>query len=115
MKTLVRRCAALDVHKDSIAATARTPRRRGGREQHQANRLHKMLQDAGIKLDSVARDVLGVSGRAMLQALCEGTTDPELLAELARGRLRLKIPALREALAGRFRADHALVVGHILA
>src|SRR5205085_9003197 len=68
-----------------------------------------------IKLDSVASDILGVSGRAMLQALCEGTSDPELLAELARGQLRRKIPALREAVAGRFRADHALVVGHILA
>jgi transposase len=225
VKTIVRRCAALDVHKDSISATARTPRRGGGREQHQAefgtttaallavrdwlaahkvtqvameatgvywrpvwavledefalllvnarhvkqvpgrktdlsdsawlcqlleagllrpsfvpprqiralrnltryrkaqiaerqreaNRLHKMLQDAGIKLDSVATDVLGVSGRAMLGALCEGTRDPDVLADLARGQLRRKIPALREALAGRFRADHALVVGHILA
>jgi transposase len=64
--------------------------------QREANRLHKMLQDAGIKLDSVATDILGASGRAMLRALCEGTTDPELLAELARGQLRRKIPALRE-------------------
>ncbi len=225
MKTIVPRCAALDVHKDSVVATVRTPRRGGGRKQEQqtfgattaallglrdwlaahkvtqvameatgiywrpvwavledefelllvnarhvkqvpgrktdlsdsawlchlleagllrasfvppqqirelrnltryrktqiaerqreANRLHKMLQDAGIKLDSVASDILGVSGRAMIRALCEGTRDPELLAELARGQLRRKIPALREALAGRFRADHALVVGHILA
>src|SRR6266536_3113333 len=53
--------------------------------QREANRLHKMLQDAGIKLDSVATDVLGVSGRAMIRALCEGTREPELLAELARG------------------------------
>ena len=47
-------------------------------------------------------DILGKSGRAMLDALCEGTTDPDILAELAKGRLRAKIPALREALEGRF-------------
>jgi len=52
--------------------------------------LEKVLQDAGIKLSSVATRVLGVSGRAMLDALVEGTTDPEVLAELVRGRLRAK-------------------------
>jgi len=52
----------------------------------EAQRLDKVLQDAGIKLSSVASDVLGVSGRAMLEALVRGTHDPELLAELARGR-----------------------------
>jgi transposase len=72
------------------------------------------LQDAGIKLSSVASRVLGVSGRAMLDALVEGSTDPEVLAELARGRLRAKIPALREALEGRFSANHAMIVGRIL-
>jgi transposase len=64
----------------------------------QVNRLHKVLQEAGIKLASVASDVLGVSGRAMLQALVAGTTDPTALADLARGRLRAKRPALQEAL-----------------
>src|SRR6266511_6128392 len=54
----------------------------------EANRLHKALEDTGIKLDCVATDILGVSGRAMLDALVSGTTDPEVLAELARGRLR---------------------------
>jgi transposase len=78
-------------------------------------RLEKVLQDAGIKLSSVATRVLGVSGRAMLDALVEGTTDPEVLAELARGRLRAKLPALREALEGRFSVHHALMVGRILA
>jgi transposase len=63
----------------------------------EANRLHKLLQDAGIKLASVANDVLGVSGRAMLEALVAGTTDPAVLADLARGRLRAKLPALRQA------------------
>ena len=71
--------------------------------QRAVNRLHKLRQDAGIKLASVATDILGQSGRAMLEALAQGTTDPGRLAELARGRLRAKLPALREALAGRFR------------
>jgi transposase len=83
--------------------------------QREANRLHKILEDTGIKLDCVASDILGVSGRAMLDALVSGTTDPEVLAELARGQLRKKIPALREALVGRFRDEHALIVGQILA
>ena len=55
-----------------------------------ANRLHKLLQDADIKLASVATDILGVSGRAMLEALARGTTDPVVLADLARGQLRKK-------------------------
>jgi transposase len=81
----------------------------------EAQRLDKILQDAGIKLSSVASDVLGVSGRAMLRALIAGTRDPETLAELARGTLRRKIPALRQALHGRFGPHHALLVGTILA
>jgi transposase len=83
--------------------------------QREANRLHKALEDTGIKLDCVATDILGVSGRAMLDALCQGTTDPELLAELARGKLRKKLPALKEALEGRFDSLHALLIGSILA
>ncbi|HLF47833.1 MAG TPA: IS110 family transposase, partial [Methylomirabilota bacterium] len=83
-----------------------------GRE---AQRLDKVLQDAGVKLSSVATDILGKSGRDMLEALVSGTRDPEVLAELARGRLRSKLPALREALTGRFSAHHALLVGEILA
>jgi len=83
--------------------------------QREANRLHKALEDTGIKLDCVATDILGVSGRAMLDALVRGTTDPEVLADLARGRLRKKLPALREALEGRFDSLHALLIGSILA
>jgi transposase len=79
-----------------------------------ANRLHKALEDAGVKLATVASDILGVSGRAMLEALAQGTTDPTVLADLARGRLRGKLPALRAALAGRFRTHHAFLVGHLL-
>ncbi|MCZ7661562.1 MAG: transposase [Thermoleophilia bacterium] len=73
-----------------------------------------MLEDTGIKLSCVASDILGVSGRAMLDGLVAGTTDPEVLSELARGRLRQKLPALREALEGRFEPHHALVIGAIL-
>jgi transposase len=80
-----------------------------------ANRLHKVLEDAGIKLASVANDVLGVSGRAMLEALVAGTTDPAVLADLARGKLRAKLPALRNALTGRFRSHHAFLVSQLLA
>lgn len=81
----------------------------------EAQRLDKILQDAGIKLSSVASDVLGRSGRAMLEALVAGSRDPETLAELARGALRRKIPMLRAALTGRFSAHHALLVGEVLA
>jgi transposase len=81
----------------------------------EAQRLDKVLQDAGIKLSSVASQILGASGRAMLGALVEGTTDPHALAELAKGTLRKKIPQLREALTGRFGPHHALLVGEILA
>jgi transposase len=83
--------------------------------QREANRLHKALEDTGIKLDCVASDILGASGRAMLDALVAGTTDPQILADLAKGKLRAKIPALQEALQGRFEAHHALVIGAILA
>jgi hypothetical protein len=63
--------------------------------------LHKAIEDTGIKLGCVATDIMGKSGRAMLDALVGGTKDPEVLADLARGQLRKKLPALREALDGR--------------
>jgi transposase len=75
----------------------------------EAQRLDKVLQDAGIKLSSV----LGLSGRAMLDAA--GTRDPEVLADLAKGTLRKKIPMLRDAFEGRFGAHHGLLIGQILA
>jgi transposase len=81
----------------------------------EAQRLHKALEDTGIKLDCVATDILGKSGRAMLAALVAGTTDPDVLADLARGKLRKKIPALRDALQGRFEPLHAILVSSILA
>jgi transposase len=81
----------------------------------EVNRLYRLLEDAGLKLASVLTDVMGVSGRAMVEALLQGQSDPVALADLARGRLRRKLPALREALQGRFRAHHAFLVTQILA
>jgi transposase len=78
-------------------------------------RLLKVLESAGIKLDSVASDVFGVSGRRMLQALIDGERDPDRLAELARGVLRNKITDLRLALVGRFSDHHAALVQFLLA
>ena len=79
------------------------------------NRLHKVLEDAGVKLATVASNIVGASGRAMLTALAAGTTDPAVLAELARGRLRQKMPALRAALQGQFGGHHRLLVVQALA
>lgn len=86
------------------ARTALTRER--GRE---IQRLEKLLEDAEIKLSSVASEITGVSGRAMLEALIAGQRDPEALADLARRRLRSKIPALTEALTGRFTEHHAFL------
>jgi transposase len=77
----------------------------------ESQRIQKTLEDAGIKLDSVASHVMGVSGRAMLRALIAGERDPKTLAELAKGKLRKKIPELRRALQGRFGEHHALLIG----
>ncbi|MBT2448000.1 IS110 family transposase, partial [Streptomyces sp. ISL-43] len=72
-------------------------------------RLEKLLEDTGIKLSSVASDIMGVSGRAMLEALIAGEHVPQVLAELAKRKLRNKIPELTEALTGRFREHHAFL------
>jgi transposase len=77
----------------------------------ECQRVQKVLEDAGIKLDSVASDVLGMSGRAMLRALIAGERDPAVLAEMAKGRLRAKLPRLRQALYGRFRDHHGILIG----
>jgi transposase len=81
----------------------------------EVNRLCKVLEDAGLKLTSVLSDVMGASGQAMVRALVAGTTDPQVLAELARGQLRKKLPALRRALVGRFQWHHAFLLEQILA
>jgi len=72
--------------------------------------LEKVLEDTGIKLSSVASDITGVSGRAMLEALIEGERDPATLADLAKRRLRVKIPELTEALTGRFSEHHSFLI-----
>ncbi len=81
----------------------------------EVNRLHKLLETANIKLASVATNVMGISGKDMMHALLGGEADPEILAELARGRLRKKIPALKKALEGRFRQHHRFMLENILA
>jgi transposase len=81
------------------------------------NRLHKVLEDANIKLAGVATDIVGVSARAMLEALLSGQSDPTALADLAKGRLREKSDALLAALSGRVRSIHCFMIaqhlGHI--
>lgn len=72
-------------------------------------RLEKLLEDAGIKLSSVATDIVGVSGRAMIEALIAGDRDVGRMAELAQRRMRVKIPQLTEALVGRFTDHHAFL------
>jgi transposase len=72
-------------------------------------RLEKILEDAGIKLSSVASHTLSVSSRAMIEALIAGERDPEVLADLALARMRAKIPELQQALTGRFTDHHAFV------
>ena len=79
-------------------------------------RLEKVLQDAGIKLSSVASTTYSKSARAMLEALLAGVTDPEQLAELSKGKMRAKIPQLREALHSRFQVEHhGIMVAQLLA
>ena len=79
-------------------------------------RLEKVLQDAGIKLSSVASTTYSKSARAMLEALLSGVTDPEQLAELSKGKMRAKIPQLREALQSRFQIEHhGIMVAQLLA
>ncbi len=106
---LVRGCfvppAPIRELRDLTRARTMLTRERG----REIQRLEKVLEDAGIKLSSVASDISGVSGRLMLQALVEGQRDPSVLAELAKRRLRAKIPALIEALTGRFSEHHAFL------
>jgi len=79
-----------------------------------ANRIHKTLEDGNVKLGLVASDILGASGRDMLRALIVGTQTPDQMAELARGRLRGKRPALQLALQGHVTAHHRFVLAELL-
>jgi transposase len=83
-----------------------------GREQL---RLQKLLEDAQVKLDSVVADINGLTARLILDALCAGERDRDVLAGLAKGRLRSKADLLREAVPGRFNDHHALLVRELLA
>jgi transposase len=78
------------------------------------NRIHKVLETANLKLGAVASTVVGVSGRRMLRAVEQGEADPAVLAELAKGRLRETLPALRLALAGRVQPHHRRLLGELL-
>lgn len=75
-----------------------------------ANRIHKVLEDTNIKLGAVATDVLGVSGRNMIGALIAGETDTVKMADMARGRLRDKIPLLEQALVGKVTEHHQFLL-----
>ena len=77
--------------------------------------MEKLLEDAWIKLSVVVSDIFGVSGRAMLAALIAGERDPEVLAQLARKRMRTKIAQLEEAFNGQFNEHHAFLLGLMLA
>jgi transposase len=81
----------------------------------EVNRFQKTLEGANIKLAAVATDVLGKSGRGMIQAVIDGTTDASVLACLARGLLRKKLPHWQEALFGRVQPHHRILLHHILA
>jgi transposase len=78
------------------------------------NRVQKLLEDANIKLAAVAADIIGVSGRAMLAALVAGHTEPQALADLAKGRLRSQRDQLAQALDGRVKPHHRLVLTELL-
>src|SRR5947209_3937607 len=106
MQVLHACCAGLDVHKKTVVACLL----RSGSD----GRVQKVLEEANIKLASVATDVLGMSGRAMIAALIAGETDPDPLAELARGSLRKKKPQLRRALEGRVTAHHRFLLRTLL-
>lgn len=81
----------------------------------QVNRLHKVLQDANIKLSTVVSDIMGVSARQMVEAMLEGQRDVTVLAQMARGKMREKQAQLQEALTGRFTNHHAFLVAELLA
>jgi transposase len=80
----------------------------------EVQRLQKLLEDAGVKLSSVASQILGVTGRAMLEALISGERDPEVLAAMAKGRLRPKAGQLARSVPGRFNSFHAVLARELL-
>jgi transposase len=128
MERLYRNCAGLDVHKLSVWACVRaggkqlteefgtTSREllRLGDRARVVNRVHKTLESANLKLASVATDVMGKSGRAILNALVEGKLSPEQMAELVHKRMEAKKPMMREALVGRVTPHHRFMLRQLL-
>jgi transposase len=81
----------------------------------ESQRLQKLLEDANVKLSSVVTDTLGVTGRLILDALCDGERDPDVLAAMAKGKLKVKIEYLRQCVPGRFNSFHAAMTRELLA
>lgn len=111
---LVRKSFIPDVAQRDLRDLTRYRTRLLNEKASAANRLHKVLEDANIKLTSVLTDVQGVSARLMLEAIIQGCTDVEQLAEMAKGRLRNKIPDLVEALFGQVRSHHRFLLQETL-
>lgn len=111
---LLKRSFIPDVAQRDLRDLTRYRTRLLGERAAAANRLQKILEDANIKLASVASDVQGVSARAMLEAMIQGETDAELLANMARGRLRSKLPELEAALRGHIREHHRFMLHQLL-
>jgi NAD(P)-dependent dehydrogenase (short-subunit alcohol dehydrogenase family) len=133
MRRLIDRCAGIDVGQALLVVCvpvvdekgrldqqtrsfgATTPDLLDLRDWLAAAAVTHVAMDAGVKLATVATDVMGVSGRDMMRALIAGVADPDTLAELAKARLQAKLPQLRRALTGRFRAHHAFLLARMLA
>jgi transposase len=111
---LLKRSFIPDVAQRDLRDLTRYRTRLLGERAAAANRLQKILEDANIKLASVASDVQGVSARAMLEAMIQGETDAESLANMARGRLRSKLPELEAALCGHIREHHRFMLHQLL-
>jgi transposase len=111
---LLKRSFIPEVEQRDLRDLTRYRTRLLGERASAANRLQKILEDANIKLTSVASDVQGVSARAMLEALIRGEVDAEALADLAQGKLRKKLPQLEAALAGQVREHHRFMLREVL-
>lgn len=111
---LLQRSFIPDVEQRDLRDLTRYRTRLIGERTAAANRVHKVLEDANIKLGALVSDIQGVSARLMLEALIADDTEPEEIAELAKGRLRAKIPELVEALVGQTRGHHRFLLRELL-
>ena len=111
---LLKRSFIPDVEQRDLRDLTRYRTRLVGERSSASNRLQKILEDANIKLSSVATDIQGVSARLMIKALIAGETDGAELANLAKGRLRQKLPELEAALVGRVRPHHCFMLHEVL-